>query len=205
MTKAAKKKGKRDKNGRKLPVIVSKDLPMRRFIENVDEGEFERALEAQSEPKFALFLSARADPAYRGQSFAALCKKFGITLQDVDELWRNHQLHTGMIQMMNHVPRILQDVAEDSKSKDQMCPKCEGLKTISDGEPPKVRNCPLCKGIGEVRVAGDKNSRDLVFESIGLIGKKSPMFAIQQNFGLDSGLEEILMNTQRVISGEVKS
>lgn len=178
---------------------------MRRFIENVDEGEFKTALEGQSDPKFTLFLAARADPAYRDESFASLCKKFGITLQDVDELWRNHQLHHGMIQMMNHVPQILRDVAEDSKSTTQMCPKCEGLKTVADGEPPIIRTCPLCKGAGEMRRPGDKASRELVFESIGLTGRKGPMVAIQQNFGLDSGLEDLLMNTQRVVSGEVKS
>jgi len=52
-----------------------------------------------------------------------------------------------------------------------------------------------------MRVIGDKAARDLVFESIGLTGKTSPTVAIQQNFGLDSELGDVLQMSQKVITG----
>jgi hypothetical protein len=52
-----------------------------------------------------------------------------------------------------------------------------------------------------MRVIGDKASRDLVFESIGLTGKKGPTIAIQQNFGLASELGDVLMTSQKIITG----
>ncbi len=191
---------KKDKNGRKMASQPSEDLPMRRFIENVPEDEFSAALDASGDPKFQNFLLARCDPAYRQVGFAALCRKFNISLQDVDDLWRSHQLHRGMIRMMNQVPVILEDVAEDAKSRTVVCPRCDGLLTLINDKG-DVRPCPVCKETGMVRQTGDKAARELVFESIGLTGKRGPMVAIQQNFGLDSGLEDVLMATQRVISG----
>lgn len=204
-----KKPAKRDKNGRKMPLAASRDLPMRRFIENVPETEFSEALRDNPDPKFALFYQARMDPAYINVSFSELCRKFQISLADVDDMWRKHQLHKGMIAMMNQVPQILTDVAEDAKTHMEFCQKCDGTGVIPDGVVEEgteadTRTCPRCAGLGEVKVIGDKAARDLVFESIGLIGKKVPFNAIQMNFGLDSGLEDVLMSTSKLITkGEV--
>lgn len=203
--KSPKKPAKTDRHGRKMPRVASRDLPMKRFIENVPDNEFSAALESSPDPKFATFLAARADPAYATLSFSALCRKFNISLQDVDDLWRNHQLHRGMIQMMTHVPQVLEDVAQDAKSKMVVCTRCDGEGVLVSNNGPDdtggARVCPVCDGAKKIKVSGDKAARDLVFESIGLTGKRSPMVAIQQNFGLDSGLEDILISTQRVLSG----
>jgi hypothetical protein len=43
-------------------------------------------------------------------------------------------------------------------------------------------------------------ARDLLFESIGLTGKRGPLVAIQQNFGLDMELGDVLAASQRVVT-----
>src|SRR5947208_14077255 len=97
-TRKPSKIAKRElRQGRHIPPAPTLDVPMRRFIDSVPDKEFAEALEHAPDPKFQTFLAARADPAYRGLSFAALCRKFNIPLADVDDLWRQHQLHVGMI------------------------------------------------------------------------------------------------------------
>ena len=213
---------------------------MRRFIDSVPDKEFAEALEHAPDPKFQTFLAARADPAYRGLSFAALCRKFNISLADVDDLWRSHQLHVGMIEMMNHVPRVMIDIVEDAKSHQGTCTRCDGSGTITrdsdigsgSAEAPRSRGsgsgeergrvrearpterveglaritCPVCDGTKKVRVIGDKAARDLVFESIGLTGKRPPGVAIQQNnYGLDAELSEVLMMSQKILAESTSS
>lgn len=191
---------KRDKNGRVVTKHAPNDLAMKRFIENVPDDEFTKALEAAEDPKIALVLKMHADPAYWNESFASLCRRANVSLRDVDDLWRNHQLHRGMVRMMTHVPEILEDVAVDAKSREVVCHRCCGETKITDDDG-KQRPCPVCNETGRVRQVGDKNARDLVFESLSLTGKRAPMVAIQQNFGLDAQLEDVLMSTQKMITG----
>lgn len=186
-----------------MTVDPDNDRPMQRFIDLVDETEFSAALTASGEPKYVTFLAARHDPAYRSLGFSALCRKFNISLQDVDDLWRSHQLHRGMMRMMNSLPDILEDVAVDARSRKVACPRCDGLAVLtSDSGLPRA--CPVCDGTGKVRQTGDRDARHLVFESAGLTGKRGPLVAIQQNFGLDVELEEVLATSQRIVAGEEK-
>jgi len=204
---------KRDKHGRPLPSSGPRDIPMKTFIENVPDAEFKDALESAPDPKYQHFLLAWLSPEHRRTSFGHLCNLFNISLQDVHELWRQHQLHRGMIQMSNHLPKVLDDVAFDAESRMEYCTRCDGTGTVSDREEGSfesstsrsshakepVRICPQCKGTKEVRVVGDRAARDLLFESIGLTGKKGPLVAIQQNFGLDMELGDVLAASQRVV------
>jgi hypothetical protein len=97
-------------------------------------------------------------------------------------------------------------VAEDAESRMTACSRCDGTGKVNDAIPvseqePIVRVCPVCEGTRKMRVIGDNASRDLVFESIGLTGKKGPTIAIQQNFGLASELGDVLMTSQKIITG----
>jgi hypothetical protein len=138
-----------------------------------------------------------------------LCKKFNISLQDADDLWRSHQLHTGMMEAMNHYPRVIKDIAEDSYTRMAACSRCDGEGVVSVNtnpeDPPKKKVCPVCEGEKKVRSVGDKGSRDHYLETIGVIGKKVPSNAIQMNFGLDMDLSDVLMMSQKVIQGDQKS
>jgi len=190
---------KHDKNGRLRPKQASRDLPMKTFIENVPRAEFEQALELSPDPRFRQLFDGMTDPHLARMSFAGLCKQFSITLNDIHDLWRNHQLHKALIRMSTYTPEILEDIAIDARSKMQGCTHCNGSRVVTDTEG-AVWPCPVCRGAGEVRVPGDKNARVLTYEALGLMKRGGPLVAIQQNFGLDAGLEEILGATQKLIT-----
>jgi hypothetical protein len=110
------------------------------------------------------------DPVYRRTSFGTLCRRFGISWVDLVDLWRTHNTYLGLIGALTHLPQILDDVAEDSESRDGPCPRCDGIGHVTreNGEAP----CPLCGGVGKVLVPGDTHARRLMFELIGLIGPR---------------------------------
>jgi hypothetical protein len=203
---------KKDKNLRTVWDRERQDQAMRRFAKTVPSDEFNEALLASTEQRYQDLLRARLDPIYKDVSFAVLCKKFNISLQDADDLWRSHQLHTGMMEAMNHYPRVIKDIAEDSYTRMTACSRCDGEGVVSvntntnDGEiVTKKKVCPQCEGEKKVRSVGDKGSRDHYLEAVGVIGKKVPSNAIQMNFGLDMDLSDVLMMSQKVINGEQKS
>ena len=81
-----------------------------------------------------------------------------------------------------------------------VCPRCDGLKNVRDGSEGS-RVCPVCKGEGSVTVPGDSHARELVFEVMGVIGRKEPAIRIEQNVRVES-LEKMLRMTQRIVRGE---
>lgn len=210
---ASKKILKKDKHGRPLPDRPSLDLPMQRFAETVDRDALSLFL-SQNE-KYTGFLSALHDPAYARLSFAKLCRDFHISLHELQTLYTDGQRQLGLLRMSSALPQIMEDVGEDAKSRQIVCPRCDGYKTLTiilerddAGKPIKTeeRTCPVCKGIGEIRQVGDKHARDLVFETAKLTGQKGPMVAIQNNFGagstLDAKMEGMLKMTQTIVMGE---
>jgi hypothetical protein len=203
-----------DRQGHIIPKNPLKDEAMRRFIENVDEEAFTTALEEAADPKYQTFLRARLDPHYRGVSFNRLARNFGISLSEIDDLYRKSQIHVGMIRSANHIPHLMEDIAIDARSKLEYCTRCDGKGYVQEeqegSEAPRrsrgaergeERLCPMCKGAKEVRIPGDRTARDLVYESIGLIGKKGPLVAIQNNLTVDSELGELLSSSQKVLAG----
>lgn len=176
---------------------------MRTFYESVPAKAFKEALDLSRDLKFEKLLALMSDPARAKDSFGNLCRLADITLNDLHDFWRNHQLHAGMIQMMNHVPKIMVDVAIDAESRNSACTRCDGVGRVIDISPinskATERLCPVCGGTKEMRVVGDPRARDLIFESIGLTGKHQ-VVAIQQNFGLESELGDVLMASQKVIT-----
>lgn len=206
---------KKDKNGRPVPNNPTHDLPMRLFFDHIPEPEFREALENAPDAKYQQLLTARLSPQHQNTTFMRLCHNFGISLQDVHELWRHHQLHRAMIEMSNVLPEVTRDLGEDARSRLAYCPRCDGLGYVTDtgegsedapagadsrGEGRRV--CPACEGARKVRVIGDKASREMLLESVGFIGKKSPLVNINQHFGLDSELGDLLAASQRVIHPE---
>ena len=41
--------------------------------------------------------------------------------------------------------------------------------------------CPQCKGDGEIKKSGDAGARKLILESLGVIGGRGPLIAVQNN------------------------
>jgi hypothetical protein len=176
------------------------------FLDTVPGQEFHEALLLSTDEKFERLGRSMLDPRRARESFAKKLIDAKLTLPELYEFWHKHQLHIGLIQVMNRVPKIMRDVATDAESRLTACSRCDGTGKVNDAIPgsdqePIVRVCPACEGTRQMRVIGDKAARDLVFESIGLTGKTSPTVAIQQNFGLDSDLGDVLMTSQKIITG----
>lgn len=201
-----------DKAGRLMHEEPSLDLPMKRFRENIDPDKLELFLGEHE--KYLPFIAALHDPAFAKLSFASICRRFNVSLHELQSLYTDGMRHMGLLEMSANLPQIMVDVSEDAKSKMELCSRCDGLKVLTeierDGDGKVVsrteRECPVCEGVGKVKVTGDKHARDLVFESMKLTGQKGPMVAIQQNFGsgngLDAKMEGMLKLTQGITVGE---
>jgi len=198
--------GRTERGGRPTRVAAYKDKPVQTFLDTVPGQEFHEALLLSTDEKFERLGRSMLDPRRARESFAKKLIDAKLTLPELYEFWHKHQLHIGLIQVMNKVPKIMRDVATDAESRLTACSRCDGTGQVNDAIPgsdqePIVRVCPACEGTRQMRVIGDKAARDLVFESIGLTGKTSPTVAIQQNFGLDSDLGDVLMTSQKIITG----
>jgi hypothetical protein len=85
-------------------------------------------------------------------------------------LWHRYTTQLGLLQMANHLPRILNDIAEDSESRDGPCPVCDGLGYVALDT---IRyTCVSCDGVGGVREPGHQNACRQLFEILGLIGPR---------------------------------
>lgn len=197
-----------DRHGRRIPRNPSQDQPMQRFIETVNKDALELIL-GQDE-RYHAFLHDLYNPRNSRRSFASIAVKHGLTLDSLHRIYTDGMRHYGLIEMSNRLPQVMVDVAEDSFSKMVCCPRCDGLKRLQIGvtEPtesdpkgtPILRDCPVCHATGEIRVPGDKDARNLMFEAMKLTGKGTTV-AIQQNFGHGS-LEDDLQLTQKIIMGD---
>lgn len=148
------------------------------------QGELQRALEFSENPKAAAFLADMGDPKYSKWTTSALASKHGFSASMINDLWRSHMLTQANIEFVKAAPEVSKDVVEDARSTKVSCPRCDGFGRIAEeyieevpGGEPIVRSrqlkCPNCKGMGLVRKPGDSDSRKLMYEVIGLAGRRS--------------------------------
>jgi len=173
---------------------------MKLFFQCVRRPDFDDVLQFSGDERFFRLYDALHDDAYRNTSPGTLCRRFGISLQDLVDVWREYNSLLGQMYMATQLPQIMADVTNNALSRDVVCPRCDGLKKVQDGEG-ESRICPVCKGEGQVKVPGDPHAIQLVFESLGLIGRKEPAIRIEQNVRVES-LEEMLRMTQKNAIGE---
>jgi hypothetical protein len=159
---------KRDKNRRPVPIRADRDRFLQSFFDNVPRSGLDDALLMSGDERFHRLHDALHDDVYRRTSPGTLCRRFGVTWMDLIDLWSRHQLNWGLMKLADHLPKILDDLAEDALSHDGPCPVCDGRAYVAlDG----VRHtCVECAGVGRVRVAGDAHARQLVFKLAGLTG-----------------------------------
>jgi hypothetical protein len=150
----------KDKNRRSVPVRADRDLPLNWFFEDVPRAGFDEALLLSGDKRFYRLHDALHDDAYRHTSPGMLCRRFGVSLHDLCGLWQQYNVSLGMIRMANHLPTVMQDVAEESLSREESCPRCDGIGSQIG----YAGGCPMCQGVGRVRVPGDPHSRRLLFK-----------------------------------------
>lgn len=189
---------------------VALPVPVERFFNAVGRDEMIQALQASEDPRIAQTVRLLMD--VRPITVVEACRKTKTTMADLVDAFHKYQVNEGTVRMMRHIPKVMEDVAEDAKSKSEPCMRCDShgcvpmpedspliLEEQPEWVPPGWRVCPQCHGRKEVRVPGDKLARELVFEAVGLTGKKAPAVAIQQNFGQPNSIEQSTLMTQKLL------
>lgn len=196
-----------ERGGRPLPAAPAQDKAVQTFYQGVPVDAFREALELSQDEKFSTLARLMLDPVRRNQSFASKMIIAGVTLPDLYDFWSKHQLHAGLLRMLYRVPKVLSDTAKDAEAHETACNRCDGLGTVVDmipgvDDPGPPRICPVCDGSKKMRVVGDRDCRESVFDALGLNAKKSGTSVnIQQNFGLEAELGDVLLQSQKVITG----
>ena len=187
-----------DKHGRKMTPQASNDMPVDRFIRNVDRELLEYIL--SQDEKYSLFLRALHDPIQSHLSFSGLMRRFNVSLHELQTVYTDAQRHMGLIQMSNRLPQVMEDISIDALSKTVSCSRCDGLGTIPIGKT-GTRTCPQCDGEGKVHAPGSTDARQQMLETMKLVGKSSTNFIVQQNFGAGD-LESEMALTQKIVMGD---
>jgi len=198
------------KGKRKTPP-KPKAPPMRQFEELVPRENLVTALATAEDPRFRALHAAMMTPMGSKCSLISLTRRgdIGLRWDEIVTYYRDFQMQRGMIAMVEHVPEVMRDIAIDSKSRMEVCPRCDGDGVIpdpgmTDDSVHLTKPCLRCEGAGRIRVSGDAAARALMFEATGLKGQKGPLVAQQFNFGAQGlePLEKTVQVVQRLIGGQ---
>jgi hypothetical protein len=161
------------------------------------------ALAASPDIRFRTFLERVDSPRFLRVSFATIAKGCDISLMEFQEWWRKASTQRAITQAQLASPELVSDLIEDSRTREDVCDRCDGLGTViapANLDPEQVpgyhlikeatpntdaiytRTCPRCAGVGKIRKSGDSHARDLLVEIAGL--KDTPKGAsVVLNFG----------------------
>ena len=138
---------------------------MKRLATTLSQDEMAGALHSSTDERVHRLAEMMGDPAFAHFSLGKLCQRVGLTSIDLLNAFRNYQLLRGIVEMSRVAPEVMANVAEDARSRMEICKGCEGKGTVN------ARRCPQCEGEGLTRVPGDHRSRKLMFQTLGLIEK----------------------------------
>jgi hypothetical protein len=155
------------------------------FYEEIKLPELKTALHMADDPRYMMLLGALGNPKWINTSFAELCSKCRLSMNDVVNAWRNYQNTRTLVRTMSHMPEMMESTVIDGISRVVTCPECQGTGKLKDKEINKIKNpvCPECHGDGTIRLIGDKDSRNLAAEVVGLKKSGSIMQINQVNVG----------------------
>jgi hypothetical protein len=126
-------------------------------------------------------------PAYADKSIKQLYRKVGLTMFDVVEVFRKYGWARAIVKGAQGAPKVMEGAVEDALPKTEGCPQCNGKGWIFDIDKDKKEvtlDCPKCRAKGTIRIAGDKESKKAVFESIGVLKPPQTNIAIQNNMSV---------------------
>lgn len=187
----------------KSPKQRKEIVALNHFSKHISREELAHALGDADDTRAMQLANLMLDPEYAKTTVGVLANKVGLTTSSVIEAYRKRKVAESTAIILKHAPQIMEDVAEDAKSRIVVCPTCKGEKVVEIRTPDRVTCAPCltCEQTGKVKESGDNNARKLVFESIGLIGKTVPLIdARKVVIGDDDGLEETLKNIARARS-----
>ena len=140
------------------------------------------------------------------RSLAACFTTSGIAFVEFVKILAKVQVAQAMGAAIGAALAVNRDMAEDARSRQKLCQRCDGLARVpceehdpgafvdrmamvevkdEDGRPGGEREepvwrrvCPACDGTGKIREPGDRESRKMILEQAGLIRQGA---AIQVN------------------------
>jgi len=187
---------KRDLDNRPVPDNPRYDASMHKFFHNVPLGEFTAALALQEEQRFRDLQTSMTDPRNSRMTLVTLCRHHAVTLTDLQDVWRRHQVNLGLMAMSTFAPKVMENIASDAASFTDLCPTCRGKGKLSR----KSKSlCPRCSGHGVIQKPGDLESRHIMMQALGVTGDAPPWsltFSFSASFGPDQGMEKIIEMVQ---------
>ena len=158
----------------------------------------QRALASSDDPRFLEFLERIQMNKYKRISLQAIAKACNIGLAEFGTWFNKASTQMAIATAQQESVRIVQDMAEDARTIQAVCDRCDGMTWVSapaglpdttpgyrsitvDGEVRWIRDCPVCNK-GKIRKPGDSHARDRTLEVAGML-KKGPGIVINQAFG----------------------
>jgi len=139
-----------------------------------------------------------------GKPLAFFCEEAGIEFDELVEKVERHYSGIARITVSKHYVEVFEDTAIDAKSRVGMCDRCYATgwaHVLVEGvllQTTKI--CPYCEGTKYRRYPGDRHSRAIMFEAMGIVGKaKQPLVAIQQNINVGSEQAHRVGFTQKLL------
>lgn len=171
-------------------------------------AEMAYIMECAGDERAQRLMKTMLDPRYRKRTLPWMARECGLSYMDVVLLIKNHHIGDGTVRMSRYVPQAMEDIAVDSLSKEVTCGNCKGVKVndvavvpvteivedeksqravvmqkLDDAGAPMWEKCLVCDGTGTLRKVGDTDARRIMFETLGLTGRKGPLVVQQFNSG----------------------
>jgi hypothetical protein len=164
-------------------------LSFRLLQESVPKDTLARILSTSADPRVERLVAYMFQPMFRDQTLESLAVKAGLVYGEVLRIITQAKVGQGILEMSEHVPGVMVDTAIDAQAKDIACPACRGTGEVIDdraakprkGQPPDLTECWTCQGSGWCREPGDTEKARLVFDAVGLTGRRGP--SVQVNVG----------------------
>ena len=133
--------------------------------------------------KFVGFLLS-PNAAVQRRSLAKLAQMCELSYAELLRAISQSRVSEGILRMSAKVPDVMESVATNACNKEVACEDCRGTGEVPDkrkGKRGDYRTCMVCNGAGKVMEKGDIDAQKIVFESVGLTNRKSPLFNVNLN------------------------
>lgn len=196
------------------------DRIFRRLEQSMPREEMAYIMECADDERAQRLMKTMLDPRFRKRTLPWMARECGLSYMDVVMLIKNHHLGDGTVRASRHMPQVMEDVAVDSLSKQVTCGSCRGhmidgvasvpvtedvvdeetkrlvrQQTLDSAGVPQWEKCLVCDGVGTLRKIGDAKARELLFEQMGLTGKRGPL-VVQQFNQAGGSMEDAVASTQ---------
>lgn len=162
------------------------DKSFKTLSEHCSRDELATCLGVSDDPRVVTLVTYLLSPnrGMQRRSLANLAAMADLSYSEVLRAITNSRVSEGILRMSKQLPQMMEDAVVDAMAKQIPCDRCKGtgnvmkLRKRKKGEDIPYETCWSCEGTGKKRQAGDKDARALVFESVGMTNRKSPLFNI---------------------------